>query len=223
MLKMSDQLSFELPFRVATGRTEYFLSAANQMAVATIDDLASWPQRKMMVLGPESCGKSHLLDIWISDNAAQKFDPLAVFDLPEPGANIVLDDLQNIAGILPAETRLFHLHNHLQSTGGALLMASSLPVTQAGFQLPDLLSRLQGTACTRIEAPDDDLLHAVLLKNFMDRQLSPTPTIIAYILKNMDRTFIAASELVTELDAQSMASKRPIGRKMVADILSLKY
>ena len=71
MLKMSDQLSFELPVRVATGRTEYFLSAANQMAVATIDDLASWPQRKMMVLGPESCGKSHLLDIWISDNAAQ--------------------------------------------------------------------------------------------------------------------------------------------------------
>ena len=98
-------------------------------------------------------------------------------------------------------------------------MASSMAVRQAGFGLPDLLSRLEGTSCAKIDRPDDALLHAVLLKAFMDRQLSPTPAILAYILKNMDRSFDAANNIVAQLDVRSMSTKRPITRAMAASIL----
>jgi chromosomal replication initiation ATPase DnaA len=171
-------------------------------------------------LGPKACGKTHLLEIWATEQNAQKIDPLREFAPPEAGARVVVDNLEQVAGILPAETRLFHLHNQLQSSGGLLLMASNIAMRQAGFQLPDLLSRLEGTSCAKIDRPDDALLHAVLLKSFMDRQLSPTPAVLAYILKNMDRSFDAASDIVAELDRQSMSTKRPITRAMAATVMA---
>ena len=220
MTMMFEQLSFKLPIKVARERDAFFVSVANANAVATLEEPATWPQGKMIVLGPKACGKSHLLEIWLSENGAQKINPLRDFDQPESGAKIVVDDLHTVAGISQAEIRLFHLHNHLLSTGGLLLMASSIAARQAGFRLPDLLSRLEGTSSTKIDRPDDALLHAVLLKAFMDRQLSPPPAVLAYILKNMDRNFDAAGDIVAQLDAQSMSTKRPITRAMATRILT---
>jgi chromosomal replication initiation ATPase DnaA len=54
----------------------------------------------------------------------------------------------------------------------------------------------------------------------MDRQLSPTPAVLAYILKHMDRSFDAASDIVAELDRQSMSTKRPITRAMAATVMA---
>ena len=54
----------------------------------------------------------------------------------------------------------------------------------------------------------------------LDRQLSPTPAVLAYILKNMDRSFDAASDIVAELDRQSMSTKRPITRAMAATVMA---
>ena len=217
---MSEQLSFRLPIKVARERDAFFVSEANQQAVAQLENAASWPQGKLILLGPKACGKTHLLEIWATEQNAQKIDPLREFAPPEAGARVVVDNLEQVAGILPAETRLFHLHNQLQSSGGLLLMASNIAMRQAGFQLPDLLSRLEGTSCAKIDRPDDALLHAVLLKSFMDRQLSPTPAVLAYILKNMDRSFVAASDIVAELDRQSMSTKRPITRAMAATVMA---
>ena len=114
---MSEQLSFKLPIKVAHERDAFFVSEANKNAVATLEDPETWPQGKMILLGPKACGKSHLLEIWLSENKAQKIDPLRDFHQPNAGANIIVDNLQKLAGISPAETRLFHLHNHLQFTG----------------------------------------------------------------------------------------------------------
>jgi chromosomal replication initiation ATPase DnaA len=162
---MSEQLSFRLPIKVARERDAFFVSEANQQAVAQLENTAIWPQGKLILLGPKACGKTHLLEIWATEQNAQKIDPLREFVPPEAGARVVVDNLEQVAGILPAETRLFHLHNQLQSSGGLLLMASSIAMRQAGFQLADLLSRLEGTSCAKIDRPDDALLHAVLLKS----------------------------------------------------------
>ena len=216
---MAEQLSFDLPVRVAGGRSSFYVSDANALAVASLDAPHTWPGRKMILQGPPSCGKSHLLDIWRGDTGALAMDMTHEFDLPPTGAHVVVDDIDHIAGHSAAETRLFHLHNHLQANNGTLLMAASQPIAACGFALPDLISRLQATSVTRIDAPDDDLLAAVLLKAFTDRQLSPPPNAQAYILKHMDRSFAAATAVVAELDRISMAEKRPITRAMAAQVL----
>ena len=137
---MSEQLSFRLPIKVARERDAFFVSEANQQAVAQLENTAIWPQGKLILLGPKACGKTHLLEIWATEQNAQKIDPLREFVPPEAGARVVVDNLEQVAGILPAETRLFHLHNQLQSSGGLLLMASSIAMRQAGFQLEPGLS-----------------------------------------------------------------------------------
>jgi chromosomal replication initiation ATPase DnaA len=98
-------------------------------------------------------------------------------------------------------------------------MASNMLISRSGFKLEDLLSRLQGISSTTIQHPDDKLLRAVLLKAFMDRQLSPAPSVFAYILKNISRSFDAIFEIVEKLDTKSLTEKRPISRGMVASIL----
>ena len=112
---MSEQLSFRLPIKVARERDAFFVSEANQQAVAQLENTACWPQGKLILLGPKACGKTHLLEIWATEQNAQKIDPLREFVPPEAGARVVVDNLEQVAGILPAETRLFHLHNQLQS------------------------------------------------------------------------------------------------------------
>ncbi|MGB0799142.1 MAG: chromosomal replication initiator DnaA [Planktomarina sp.] len=216
---MPKQLSFDLPVRVARGRASFFVSRANEMAVAMLDAPQAWPLRKMILQGPKASGKSHLLDIWQTENHGIALDLKDDFDLPDPGTSIMVDDIDLIAGDMDAETRLFHLHNHLAATDGTLLMATSRPVAQCGFSLPDLLSRLQGSQVTRIDAPDDEVLGAVLLKGFMDRQVAPPPNVQSYILKHMDRSFAAAQKIVAELDHISITEKRPITRAMAALVI----
>ena len=216
---MAEQLSFELPIKAASGRDAFFISDANRNAVSMLENSAQWPQKKMLLLGPEKCGKTHLLKIWATENGALRLDPLNDFDQPLDGASVIVDNIQDLAGNSVAETRMFHLHNHLHSTGGFLLMASNMLVSQSGFKLADLLSRLQGISSTTIQHPDDKLLRAVLLKAFMDRQLSPAPPVFSYILKNMSRSFDAIFDIVEKLDVKSLAEKRPISRGMAASIL----
>jgi chromosomal replication initiation ATPase DnaA len=85
--------------------------------------------------------------------------------------------------------------------------------------LPDLASRLQAAPLTRLDAPDDALLSAVLIKLFADRQIAVPPTLIPYLVLRMERSIGAARALVTALDARALAMGRPITRQLAADLL----
>ncbi|MEM6306469.1 MAG: DnaA/Hda family protein [Pseudomonadota bacterium] len=216
---MMAQLSFDLPIRAARGRDDFFVSDANAVAVALIDTMAQWPMGKLMILGPTGAGKTHLLDIWASDQDAQHWSPDWAH-LPDAGARVAIDDVTAYAHDMAAQTALFHLHNHIVATGGALLFTARIPIAQAGFTLPDLRSRLESTTVARIDAPDDTLLQAVMHKHFADRQVFPTPSAMAYLLRNIDRSFETVGRVVDALDRQSLNEGRKITRTMVKRVLA---
>ena len=66
------------------------------------------------------------------------------------------------------------------------------PPARWPLALPDLASRLGAAPVARLEPPDDDLLAAVLVKLFADRQLAVAPELIRYLVSRMDRSFAAA-------------------------------
>jgi chromosomal replication initiation ATPase DnaA len=123
------------------------------------------------------------------------------------------------AGDTAAENALFHLHNLTLAEGHSLLLTADRPAAHWGLTLPDLASRMQGTQATRLDAPDDRLLTALLAKLFADRQLIPTPDTIPYLVTRMDRSFDSARQLVAALDAAALAQGRPINRKLAADVM----
>ncbi|MGB1234644.1 MAG: chromosomal replication initiator DnaA [Planktomarina sp.] len=216
---MAEQLTFDLPMRTARGRDAFFVSHPNALALAMLDNTQNWPQGKLLILGPKGSGKTHLLDIWIGDNNGLLWSP--EWDhLPDESAAVAVDNVDWFARDPDAQTKLFHLHNYLAATGGRLLLTSTIPIIQAGFTLPDLTSRLTATTATRIDAPDEALIEAVILKHFMDRQIAPSPTVQRYIAQNVDRSFDAVATVITELDARSMAGGGKITRALAAQVIA---
>lgn len=204
-------------------RAEFFVSPANALALAALDGWQGWPGGKMLLLGPPGAGKTHLAQIWATETGAAQVagDGLAEADIPALAAagRVVVEDAAAVAGNPLAEAALFHLHNLIAQSGGALLLTAEAPPRDWGLALPDLMSRMQAAPVTRIEPPDDALLSAVLVKLFADRQLAVAPNLIPYLVARMPRSIGAARGLVAALDARALAEGRPITRALAAEIL----
>ena len=222
------QLVLDLPARPALGRDAFFVAPANALALAQIDAWPAWPARRMAVVGPGGAGKTHLAHVWaaragavvMAAGALPGFDPGGVAG----DAAVVVEDVDRLDELGPsdaarAEVVLFHLCNRL-AAGGSLMVSGRAAPAFWPVRRPDLASRLQAAGVARLEAPDDALLAAVLVKLFADRQISVGPELIGYLLPRMDRSFAAAEALVADLDRAALARKRPITPRLAGEVLA---
>lgn len=207
-------------------RADFLEAPSNRLALATIEDPAGLPQGKLVLTGAPGAGKTHLARIWAGATGALWLDPgMLAAEMPglvgrTGGAPVVLDDADRLAGRRAGEEALFHLHNHLQSTRGALLLTARRPAGEWGIGLPDLLSRLLATAHVALEPPGEALLSAVLVKLFADRQIRVSPQLVAFLVARMERSLAQAREVVAALDARALERKRPLSRQLAAEILA---
>jgi len=218
---MAEQLTFDLPMRVALGRDDYFVSPANRVAVAGIDGWRDWPRGKMVLTGPDGAGKTHLAHVWAAAAGARVLPAadLEGLDIAAIGPGLVVEDADR--GLSDAqETALFHLHNVLAAKGGALLLTARLDPARWPLRLADLHSRVQQAGVLKLGVPDDALLAALLVKLATDRQIRLEPGVISYALLRMERSFAAAQALIAEIDARSLRDKSRPGKAMVAAILA---
>lgn len=215
---MTRQLTFDLPNAEAMTRADFFVSPSNALALQTVDGWEGWPGRKLVLVGPEGSGKSHLVQIWAALAGAEVIaaGALATADLAAlAGRAVAVEDADRVQG---AEAQLFHLHN-LVTTGEHLLLTARTPPRDWGLTLPDLASRMQAAQVARIEAPDDALLSAVLVKLFADRQVAVAANLIPFLVSRMPRSVGAARALVAALDARALAQGRPITRALAGEVL----
>jgi chromosomal replication initiation ATPase DnaA len=219
---MTQQLGLALPSRTALGRNDFFVSPSNAMAAAMIDGWQNWAGGKLALTGPAGSGKTHLTHVWatMADARIIAARDVAGADIPALATGpVAVENIPAIAGDPEAQTALFHLHNLTLAEGHALLLTGTPPVQHWGLTLPDLVSRVRAATAVALEAPDDALLSAVLVKLLADRQLTPRPDLIPYLLARMDRSFAAAGDLVARLDAASLAQKKPVTRRLAAEVL----
>lgn len=215
---MIRQLAFDLPGTEALTRADFFVSPSNAHALQAVDSWRDWPGGKLVVVGPEGSGKTHLAHVWAEAAGAVilQAENLVRTDIAAlAGRAVAVEDAQEIG---TGEAALFHLHN-VVTTGGALLLTATTPPRDWGLRLADLLSRMQAAAVARLEAPDDALLSAVLIKLFADRQVAVAPNLIPYLVSRMSRSVGAARALVASLDARALALGRPVTRALAAEIL----
>jgi chromosomal replication initiation ATPase DnaA len=219
---MAEQLSFDLQARAALGRDDFFVSSSNAFAVALIDAPQSWSNGKLLLVGPEGSGKTHLAHVWATQSGAQIISAADLTEDAVPNlaqAPIVVEDADRIAGQRTIETALFHLHNLAQAEGQPMLITARSAPQRWPLTLPDLASRLQALQIARLDAPDDTLLTALLMKLFSDRQLNPAPDVIPFLAKRIDRSFAAAQQIVATLDKAALEAKRPLTRAFVSATL----
>ena len=219
---MATQLGLDLPVRPALVRDDFLVAPSNAVALAMIDDWPNWAKHKLVLTGPEGAGKTHLAHVWADATGAQivAASTLAQADIEALARTpLAIEDVDAIATDDAAQTALFHLHNLMAAAALPLLMTGEAAPNHWALSLPDLQSRVDAAGHARLDAPDDTLLAAVLAKLFADRQLIPKPDVIPYLLTHMDRSFAAARDVVSALDASSLAQKRALTRAFAAQVL----
>jgi len=100
------------------------------------------------------------------------------------------------------------------------LITARQPLGSWNFDLDDLRSRLRAAFAIEIGLPDDALLSGVLVKHFADRQLAVAPEVIAYLIRRMERSFAAAAEITTQLDAAALRDKCAVTIALARNVLA---
>lgn len=214
------QLPLDLGFRPALGRADFLIAPCNAAAVAWLDRWPGWPGTALALWGPAGSGKTHLVEVWRARSGAVMIAPdrLASALVPQllGGAPAAAVDDADTAD----EEALLHLFNLLGERQGHLLLAARDPPARWGLHLADLRSRLLASPAVAVEAPDDALLAALLVKLFNDRQLRISEDVIAYLLPRIERSFAAAQAIVAALDQAALAGQRAVTVKLARDVLT---
>lgn len=208
------QLALDFEIRPAFGGADFLVADCNREAVAWIDRWPDWPSPCLIIHGPEGCGKSHLAEVFRRRAQAEtlRHAALAGAEARDPaaaGGGWIVEDADIYLGAAPPEP-LFHLFNQVREGGGGLLLTGRNAPALWPVELPDLRSRLNASAAVAIGPPDDELLAAVLVKLFADRQLRVGADVVDYAVKRMERSFAAVRDLVGRLDELSLTTRREI-------------
>ena len=214
------QLAFALPHAESLTRDNFLEGPANAAGLALVDSWPDWPNRIMLLVGPEGSGKSHLAAIWAEQAGGRSTSARALSAAAVPGAlttgALVVEDLR--ASDFD-ERALFHLINLAREDEAFVLITARLPPSAFEIELRDLRSRLRAVPTVPLLPPDDQLFRALIVKFCADRQLTVDETVVSYLTTRIERSYAAVRQAVELLDAEALRLGRPVTRALAAELL----
>ena len=198
---------------------DFFVSKCNYFAFSLIESWPKWEKNILNIYGEKFSGKSHLSEIFKKKNKAiiiknEQIDNnfLRKIRFHE---NIIIDNLNYI----DEEKNLYTLFNFVDQFNKYLIINSIKPINSMKFSLPDLKSRSKNCISAKIDKPDDDMIFALILKHFSDRQIKIEKKIIEYITKRIERSYGKILDFIYKVDQFSLINKKPIDYKSIKKIL----
>jgi chromosomal replication initiation ATPase DnaA len=213
-------LAFALPHAESLSRDDFLEGSANAEALGLVDSWPDWPNKVMLLAGPEGSGKSHLAAIWAEEAGARSTMAHALTAATVPGAlatgAVVVEDLTPDSF---DERALFHLLNLAREDGAYVLITARIVPVAMEIALRDLRSRLRAVPVVQLKAPDDHLFKALIVKFCADRQMSMDEATLNYVASRIERSFVAARHTVELLDGEALRLGRPVTRALAAELL----
>tara|TARA_B100000003_G_scaffold108531_1_gene97200 strand:+ start:1256 stop:1921 length:666 start_codon:yes stop_codon:yes gene_type:complete len=210
-------LEFELKQNFAYD--DFFVSKCNFFAFNLIETWPKWEKNILNIYGEKFSGKSHLSEIFKKKNKAiiikkeeindNFFNKIRFYE------NIILDNLNYVNN----ENILYSIFNFTEQYNKYLIINSIEPLISFNFLLPDLKSRIKNCIFAKIDKPDDDMIFALILKHFSDRQIKIEKKMIEYITKRIERSYGKILDFIYKVDQFSLINKKPIDYKSIKKIL----
>tara|TARA_B100000214_G_scaffold298976_1_gene229068 strand:+ start:1525 stop:2187 length:663 start_codon:yes stop_codon:yes gene_type:complete len=198
---------------------DFFVSKCNYFAFSLIETWPKWEKNILNIYGEKFSGKSHLSEIFKKKNKAIiiKTDEInnEFFNKIRFHENIILDNIDYISD----EKILYSLINFVEQYNKYLIINSINAINSINFSLTDLKSRLKNCIYAKIDKPDDDMIFALILKHFSDRQIKIEKKIIEYITKRIERSYGKILDFIYKVDQFSLINKKPIDYKSIKIIL----
>jgi chromosomal replication initiation ATPase DnaA len=216
---MSKQIQFNFIQKPSYKKEDYIVSASNLDAFNLINSWPNWqfPLKIVYLYGANLCGKSHLASILAHKSNALylSYSEDLIAKLGQANT-FIIEDLELFSH---KEEEILHVFNIIAQSEKFLLITSLHAPSYFKFNLKDLQSRLNAVFSLAIKEPDDDLLQAILIKLFAQRQLRINLSVINYIVSHVRRDIFKLNQLVSILDQRSLALKKPISINMVKQIM----
>jgi len=200
---------------------DYYVSNCNYYAFELINTWPKWEKNFLNIYGEKNSGKTHLASIFLKKSKsknidAHSFNNESLNDI-KIYENIVLDNFDKNIN----ERLIYSLFNIIDQDNKYLLINSLVPINEINFDLDDLNSRVNNCLFAKIEKPDDELMFALILKNFSDRQIVIDKKLIDFIIKRIDRSYSKISEFIYKIDEISLKKKKPIDLKTIKEVLKV--
>lgn len=186
-------------------------------------------ERCLYLLGPDSSGKSHLLQATCRARAMAGH-PVAYVPLAEKAAFspdilagfarldlVCVDDVERVAEDGPWERALFNLFNEMDAMGSRLVMASRCPPSV--FALADLTSRLDAMLRVRLSAPDDERRARILVQRALELGFELPREAVDHLLTHQARDLHSLVAMLEGIDRFALATQRRVTLPLVRDYL----
>jgi len=216
-----NQLLLNFEYKQNFKDEDFYVSSSNYYAFNLISTWPKWEKNFLNICGEKYSGKTHLTNIFIKKFKGIKIEAnlfenknLNEIKIYE---NIILDNFdQNID-----ENLIYSLFNVIDQDNKYLIINSLDPINEMNFKLDDLKSRTKNCLVAKIDKPDDDLMFALILKNFSDRQIVIDKKLINFIIKRVDRSYDKIFEFIYKIDQISLKKKKPIDFKIIKEVLKV--
>ena len=207
-----------------------FYVGSNEELVHSLEQCVKEDGDKLFYLwGVDGVGKTHLLQavchvvaeqgkpsVYIPFSQHEDFSVEILRGL-QATSLVCFDDLHLVAGKLEWEEALFHAFNVLRDSQVTLLVGADQKPADCGFQLPDLISRLNWGQVRHVKALDDEQKIEALSLRASLRGFDLPKDVGRYLLARLPRDMQALFTLLDQLDEASLAHQRKLTIPFVKD------
>ncbi len=233
----SSPLQLSLPVYLPDDETfnSYYPATGNDELIQELQLHAQGDKNSSIYLwGPIKSGRTHLLHAACAH--AKELDrttfyiPLGIFPSISPALFeglesidlICIDDIDAIAGNPIWEEAVFDLFNRIaDSQTSSLIVSASKPAKDAGFLLPDLVSRMQWRLNYQLQPMADDEKLAALQRRAAMRGLQLPEDVGRFLLSRLQRDLRTLFDVLDKLDKASLVHQRKLTIPFVKEMLHL--
>ena len=200
-------------------KNDYFVSSSNYFAYNLINNWPKWEKKIINLFGDKYSGKTHLSTIFKTKCKGKflkseelnnlNFKDLKVYEC------IIVDGYNNDV----EENLLYSIFNLIEQDNKYLLINSRRPINAINFRSKDMLSRAKNCLFAELKPPDDELIFAIILKSFSDRQIKLDKKLLDFIIKRIDRSYRNIHEFIYKIDELSLKKKQSINLKIIREII----